>query len=201
MVSPTPDTATASRPRWEHNGSPMREELPNDEQAWIAAAAAGRCDAFERLYRLHAGRVYAVCLRLCGNASEAEDHTQDAFVQAWKRLHAFRGESSFGTWLHRIAVNTVLAAGRARGRYESRVTTTDDLAPYERATASATPGLRMDLDAAIQKLPPGARAVFVLFDIEGYRHEEIATLLGIAEGTSKAHLHHARRLLREALTP
>lgn len=179
----------------------MNEAPTQDERAWIAAAASGHCDAFEQLYRAHAGRVYAVCLRLCGNVTEAEEHTQDAFVQAWKKLPLFRGESSFGTWIHRIAVNTVLAAGRARGRYASRITTTDDLTPFERPAGAVAPGVRMDLDAAIQALPNGARAVFVLYDVEGYRHEEIATLLGIAEGTSKAHLHHARRLLREALTP
>jgi RNA polymerase sigma-70 factor (ECF subfamily) len=173
----------------------------DEERVWVRAAAEGDRAAFERLYHRHAGRIYAVCLRLCGEPGRAEECAQDAFVQAWQRLGQFRGDSAFGTWLYRIAVNTALSAGRAHGLRVRHVTTTGDLAAHERPAHHPPPGARLDLEAAIQALPAGARRVFVLHDVEGHKHEEIATLLGIAPGTSKAHLHHARRMLREALTP
>ena len=164
----------------------------------VRRAQTGDTDAFGRLYRLHVGRVYALCLRIEGDAARADELTQDTFVRAWERLPGFRGESAFGTWLHRLAVNVVLADRRAAWRRDRRVTLDEE--PVALASASTTdPGLTLDLEAAIAGLPPGARTVFVLHDMEGYQHAEIATMTGIAEGTSKAQLFRARRLLRVAL--
>jgi RNA polymerase sigma-70 factor, ECF subfamily len=165
----------------------------------VRRACAGDEAAFGELYHANAGRVYALCLRLEGDAVRAEELTQDVFVRAWERLASYRGESAFSTWLHRLAVNVVLGDRRAAWRREQRVHFTDDTAALERAAMTSPPGARLDLDAAIAALPPGAWAVFVLHDIEGYQHGEIAALTGVAEGTSKAQLFRARRLLREAL--
>lgn len=164
----------------------------------VEQAQRGERRAFETLYREHVGRVYALCLRMSGDADRAEELTQDVFVRAWSRLSSFRGDSAFGTWLHRIAVNAVLQKRRGDRRRELRVETRDALeldapAPRER------PGDRMDLERAVAALPEGARAVFVLHDVQGYKHHEIADMMGLAVGTTKAQLHRARRLLREAL--
>lgn len=169
----------------------------------IARARAGDASAFETLYRAHVGRIYALCLRLEADAARAEELTQDVFVRAWQHLATFRGDAAFGTWLHRLAVNVVAGDRRSEWRRGLR------LVPDEREIAAAAePGWRggpegrldaIDLDRAIARLPPGARTVFVLHDVEGYQHAEIARLAGIAEGTSKAQLFRARRLLREAL--
>jgi RNA polymerase sigma-70 factor (ECF subfamily) len=164
----------------------------------VLRAQQGDAAAFRALYEHHVGRVYAVCLRLAGNRTEAEEHTQDVFVRAWERLASFRGESAFSTWLHRLAVNEVLQGRRTAGRRAARVILTEDPALLD-ATQAADVGQGGDLERAIAGLPEAARRVFVLHDIEGYHHEEIASMAGIAEGTSKAHLHRARRLLREAL--
>lgn len=165
----------------------------------VARAQAGDQAAFADLYRAHAGRVYAVCRRMVGDATAAEELTQDAFVRAWERLGTFRGESAFASWLHRLTVNVVLETMRQRRRREARVDPVDP-AVFERvAAAAAAPGMRLDLEQAIAALPDGAREVFLLFDVEGYGHGEIARLMGIAEGTSKAQLFRARRLLRKAL--
>jgi len=166
----------------------------------VHRAQQGDAAAFRTLYQTHVGRVYGLCLRLAGNAAEAEEHTQDVFVRAWERLASFRGESAFSTWLHRLAVNEVLQARRAAGRRSARVGLALDPADLEQVAAPAAAGPPSpDLAQAIGRLPEGARAVFVLHDVEGYQHEEIGTLLGIAEGTSKAQLFRARRLLREML--
>ncbi len=165
----------------------------------VLRAQRGDPDAFEQLYRLHAGRVYALCLRLSGDAVEARRLTQDVFVRAWERLAGFREESAFSSWLHRLAVNVVLADRRAAGRRRRRVLTEADAPAYEGVSGRGWTPEQLDLESAIAALPPGARAVFVLFDIEGYGHEEIAAMTGIAPGTSKAQLHRARRLLRKAL--
>jgi RNA polymerase sigma-70 factor (ECF subfamily) len=166
----------------------------------VRRAQAGDQTAFHELYRQYAGRVYALCLRLTGDATAAADRTQDAFVRAWQKLRSFRGESAFTSWLHRVTVNVVLNERRTTGRREIRV------APADPATIDQAPGrsggsegLSIDLERAIAALPEGAREVFVLFDIEGYGHTEIAQMIGIAEGTSKAQLFRARRLLREKL--
>lgn len=164
----------------------------------VERARAGDDGAFAELYRRHAGRVLALCTRLAGDRGRGEELLQDVFVRAWSRLPGFRGESAFGTWLHRLAVNVVLSDRRAAQRRLRRVEPAGDALDGLPATLAA-PGERLDLDAAIARLPEGARAVFVLHDVEGYRHAEIGAILGIAEGTSKAQLFRARRLLREAL--
>jgi RNA polymerase sigma-70 factor (ECF subfamily) len=164
----------------------------------VRRAQAGDRAAFRELYDTHVGRVFAVCLRMAGDRAQAEEYTQDAFVQAWERLGSFRGESAFGTWLHRLTVNQVLLSRRAAQRRGARVGLTDDERAIEGEARGST-GLGRDLEQAIAALPEGARTVFVLHDIEGYQHEEIGRLLGIAAGTSKAQLFRARRLLREAL--
>ena len=156
--------------------------------------------AFEQLYRDHVGRVFALCLRLAGDASLAEELAQEAFVRAWQKLGSFRGESAFSSWLYTLTVNTALSERRSRRRRTSRVVTTDDLTAFDRPGRPVRPDHRFDLERALATLPPGARAVLVLHDVEGYKHQEIADMTGIAAGTSKAQLHRARRLLREALT-
>jgi RNA polymerase sigma factor (sigma-70 family) len=165
-----------------------------------AAAAAGDRQAFERLYRRHVGRVYGLCWRLCDrDKARAEQATQDAFVRAWEKLDTFRGEAQFSTWLHRVAVNVALGEHRLLKRwvnFEDTVVATPDEPRQDDADA----GLARDLERALAKLPKGARAVLLLHDVEGYRHEEIAQLTGIAVGTSKAQLHRARKLMKEHLS-
>ena len=165
----------------------------------VRRARDGDETAFRELYHEHAGRIYALCLRLTGDAGAAEERTQDAFVRAWERLATFRGESAFGTWLHRLTVNVVLMERRGSRRRERRVAPASDDPVFERAPAAPAGADRLDLERAIALLPAGAREVFVLFDVEGYSHEEIAGMCGIAIGTSKAQLFRARRLLREML--
>lgn len=165
----------------------------------VRRAQAGDEAAFEALYRAHVGRVFALCLRLSGDRIRAADLAQDVFVRCWERLGSFRGESAFGSWLYRLAVNLVWMANRGDRRREARVLPVDDPQPLERPAESSPAALSVDLERAIGSLPDGAREVFVLFDIEGYHHEEIARMTGIAVGTSKAQLFRARRLLREWL--
>jgi RNA polymerase sigma-70 factor (ECF subfamily) len=165
----------------------------------VRLAQSGDQGAFEQIYRENAGRVYALCLRLTGDPVQAQDLTQDVFVRAWEKLPSFRGESAFSSWLHRLAVNVVLSGRRADFRRENRVALAEDLDAVGAAALGPPPGVALDLERAIAALPPGARAVFVLHDIEGYEHQEIAGMTGIAAGTSKAHLFRARRLLREAM--
>jgi RNA polymerase sigma-70 factor (ECF subfamily) len=166
------------------------------------AAAAGDAAAFEALYRRHAARVHGVVLRLAGwQHARAEDLVQEAFLRAWRALPQWRGDSAFGTWLHRLAVNTALMDLRARKARPGLDGDDDDLIDALAGADSAGHGtaLRLDLDRAVASLPPRARAVLVLFDIEGWSHDEIATSLDMAVGSSKAQLHRARRLLRMRL--
>ena len=166
----------------------------------VAQAASGDRQAFERLYRMHANRVFSLCTRMCGSRTKGEELTQDVFVRTWEKLPQFRGESAFSTWLHRLAVNVVLNARKTEGKQASR--TEQNELGEERWDEVARAPLhieRMDLADAISKLPAGARKVFVLHDVEGYKHEEIAEMCGITSGGSKAQLHRARLLLREAL--
>lgn len=175
-------------------------ETPDEESDVIRRAQERDMRAFESLYRLHVSRVHAICLRMTASAARAEELTQKAFLAVWSKLPLFRGESAFASWLHRVAVNTVLADMRAEQRRAQRVFGTDDPAAFETpSSAGVAPGTRLDLEEAIAALPPQARAVFVLHDVEGWRHDEIAAQLGVAAGTSKAHLHHARKFLKEAL--
>ncbi len=169
------------------------------ERDLVRRAQDGDLAAFEQLYRENVGRIYAVCLRLCCDATLAEELTQDAFVRAWEKLKSFRGDSAFSSWMHPLAVNLGLTRRRSQKRYEARVTTTDDVTNLERPQPSAGREAGLDVERALAQLPPGARSVFVLHDVEGYRHDEIAEMTGVATGTSKAQLHRARKLLREAL--
>jgi RNA polymerase sigma-70 factor (ECF subfamily) len=166
----------------------------------VALAARGDRQAFERLYRTHSSRVYSLCTRMSGSRTKGEELTQDVFVRTWEKLPQFRGESAFSTWLHRLAVNVVLNARKSEGKQASRTDETD--VGDERWDEGARAPMyieRMDLADAIAKLPAGARKVFVLHDVEGFKHEEIAEMCGITSGGSKAQLHRARLLLREAL--
>jgi RNA polymerase sigma-70 factor (ECF subfamily) len=174
-------------------------ENPDEEVRVVRQAQARDMEAFEQLYRVHVGRVHAICLRMTANVTRAEEMTQKAFLTVWEKLPHFRGESAFSSWLHRIAVNTVLADFRAESRRRQRVFGTEDPAIFETAPRASCAGIRLDLEQAIAALPPQARTVFVLHDVEGWQHNEIARELGVATGTSKAQLHRARKLLQEAL--
>lgn len=177
-----------------------REPTPTQHTAdavEVALAASGDAHAFERLYRRHVTRVHNLVRRMYG-PDDADEVTQDVFVRAWEKLASYRGEAAFSTWLHRLAVNVVLGRREERGRRASRHT--DEESHLDRAAARpVTPEAAMDLDAAVARLPEGAREVFVLHDVEGYRHEEIAGMLGLATGTSKSQLHRARMALRALL--
>ncbi|OOG55573.1 RNA polymerase sigma factor [Rhodanobacter sp. C03] len=164
----------------------------------VRAAAAGDRAAFQRLYRLHVGRVHGAVYRLAGyDRARAEDLTQDAFIRAWQKLPGFRHESAFGTWLYRLAVNVALMDIRARNA--DPVSMLDDEQMPDTGATPFCAAEREELEHAIGLLPPRARAVLVLHDIEGWRHEEIGNELGMAVGTSKAQLHRARGLLRKTL--
>jgi len=172
---------------------------PESRENLVDRAASGEVDAFEELYRENAGRVYLLCLRMCGDPSLAEELAQEAFIRAWQKLGSFRGDSAFSTWLHRVTVNVVLGDRRSTARREAHVKPARDDFPVDLSASEPSPGRALDLERSIAALPDGARAVFVLHDVEGYRHKEIARLIGVAEGTSKAQLHRARKLLRKAL--
>jgi RNA polymerase sigma-70 factor (ECF subfamily) len=172
-------------------------EAVGDDASDVAAAAAGDVRAFERVYRRHIARIHSTAVRMLG-AEEADDATQDVFVRAWQRLGQFRGDSAFGTWLFRLAVNVMLSrrevvATRHR-RHVDDAELIDALSSPE-----SSPDLGVDFEAAMQRLPPGMRQIFVLHDIEGYKHDEIAAMLGIAQGTSKSQLHRVRMVLRKYL--
>lgn len=163
------------------------------------AAAAGDTRAYEEIYRANLGRVYALCLRMSRNKPQAEELTQDVFVRIWERLSLFRGDSAFSTWLHRVAVNVVIESLRAQGRWRERFVSERDHEPDAFSKPQPEAGTNVDLERAIAALPSRARLVFVLHDIEGYKHQEIADIAGIAVGTCKAHLHRARQQLKEQL--
>jgi len=166
----------------------------------IRRAQAGDVDAFEQLYRENAGRIFALCLRLqAGDSSDATELMQDVFIKAWRRLGTFRGDCAFSSWLHRLAVNTMLENARSDRRRIARVLPMDDTSRLEAAARSGGVDLKMDMEEAIASLPKGARMAFVLHDVEGYQHQEIAEQLSVSVGTVKAQLHRARRLLRERL--
>jgi RNA polymerase sigma factor (sigma-70 family) len=178
--------------------APPSNVVPVDD---VALAAQGDTSAFERVYTAHLGRVHNLARRMAG-PDTADELTQDIFVRVWQKLGTFRGESSFGTWLHRLAVNVIIERFRTLGTARDRFLADGD-AVLERmpgAPAARRYDTGMDIDTAMKRLPPGARAVFVLHDIEGYRHEEIGQLLGVSIGTSKSQLHRARMTLRAHLT-
>jgi len=165
----------------------------------VRAAQQGDLVAFERLYRDNERKVFGLCYRLSNDPALAEELTQEVFVRAWRKLASFRGESAFSSWLYPLTVNVARSERRSRTRRESRIVATEDPVRLERSPRPPAPEAGFDLEKAIAGLPPGARAVFVLHDVEGRTHEEIAGLLKLAPGTSKAQLFRARRLLREAL--
>ncbi|MCG8461176.1 MAG: RNA polymerase sigma factor [Holophagales bacterium] len=200
------------RPSTASQAAPVAFSSPEGERGergLVERARDGDVEAFEALYRRHVGRVHALCLRMCRDGAQAEELTQEAFVRAWQKLDSFRGESAFGSWLHRLAANVVIAAFRTAGRYRARVIAFEDPREEDRARdhrqdSSASghdspTALALDLERAIARLPAGARMVFVLHDIEGWKHRDIAERLGLAENTSKTQLHRARQLLRRAL--
>jgi RNA polymerase sigma-70 factor (ECF subfamily) len=163
----------------------------------VARAAAGDVRAFEALYRAHLPRVHGLVRRMTAGR-DADELTQDVFVRVWQKLGTFRGDSSFATWLHRLAVNVVIE--RFRSDQVRRARMHDGEGIFARLPAPPqTPDIGMDFEAALEKLPDGAREIFVLHDVEGYKHHEIATLLEISAGTSKAQLHRARMMLRRHL--
>jgi RNA polymerase sigma-70 factor, ECF subfamily len=166
----------------------------------IRRAQTGDVDAFELLYREHSPRIYALCLRLkAGDKSDATELLQDVFIKAWRRLATFRGDCAFVSWLHRLAVNTMLENARSDQRRTARVLPMEDTSRLAGAARSSGLESRMDMESAIASLPKGARLAFVLHDVEGYQHQEIAEQLSVTVGTVKAQLHRARRLLRERL--
>jgi len=176
-------------------------DAADDDHALVRASAGGDAGAFETLYRRHLGRVHGVILRLVGHQhSRAEDLTQEAFVRAWQALPSFRFESAFSTWLHRLAANTALMELRSRRGapgMDSDEEAFDAIGTVD--SAGHATALSMDLEQAVASLPPRARAVLVLYDVEGWKHEEIADTLDMAVGSSKAQLHRARKLLRAKL--
>ncbi len=172
----------------------------------IERAKLGDAEAFESLYHLHKRRVYSLCLRMTANTAEAEDLTQEAFLQLFRKIGTFRGESAFSTWLHRMAVNVVLMHLRKKGL---PVVPLEDTLETEEESPRKEPGAqdpvlagavdRMQLRRAVEALPPGYRTIFVLHDVEGYEHNEIAGIVGCSIGNSKSQLHKARMKLRESL--
>lgn len=172
---------------------PIRAAIDSD----VALAAGGDASAFERLYRTYVPRIHSLARRMLGS-HEADEVTQDIFVRTWQKLGQFRGESAFSTWLHRLAVNVVIEKRRTFAVRRDRMT--NDPSALESVTvAPARADLTVDFEAAIEQLPQGAREIFVLHDVEGYKHREIAALLAITTGTSKRQLHRARMLLRRHL--
>jgi RNA polymerase sigma-70 factor (ECF subfamily) len=169
------------------------------ERRLVREAQNGDLLAFERLYRENVRKVFGLCLRLSQDASLAEELTQEVFVKAWRKLSTFRGESALSSWLYPMAVNEALSERRSRRRRETRIVPVEEPERMEKTPGAPRPEAGFDLERALATLPPGARSVFVLHDVEGRTHVEIAALLNLAAGTSKAQLHRARRLLREAL--
>jgi RNA polymerase sigma-70 factor (ECF subfamily) len=177
----------------------------NEAEA-IERAKQGDAEAFETMYDLHRRRVYSLCLRMTANTAEAEDLTQEAFLQLFRKIGTFRGESAFSTWLHRMAVNVVLMRLRKKGLplvpLEDTVETEEEGPKKELGAPDAVLAGsvdRMELQRAVEALPPGYRSIFVLHDVEGYEHNEIASLVGCSIGNSKSQLHKARMKLRELL--
>ena len=180
-------------------GSPLTASGPIAPTDDVALAAAGDVRAFERLYRAHLPKVHGLVRRMTAGR-DADELTQDVFVRVWQKLGSFRGESAFGTWLHRLAANVVIERFRTDTTRRQRHIDGEEI--FETLPAQRMTGdLSMDLEGALAKLPDGAREIFVLHDVEGYKHHEIASLLEISAGTSKAQLHRARMMLRKHLRP
>ena len=165
----------------------------------VHRAQAGEVNAFEKVYRAHVPAIRALCVRMCGDASEADELVQDVFVRAWEKLAGFRGQSTLATWLHRLAVNVVLEKWRLAKRHALRMIDDPDDDAFGAVARGGDPDVEMDLATAMEKLPVGARTEFVLYDIEGYSHDEIATMTGIASGTSRTQRFRQPRVLARLL--
>jgi len=200
-------TPTIRSPRPPQAGKPLKPDAASLKHA-IRLAQQGDAAAFETIYELHCRRVYALCLRMVGDPSEAEDLTQEAFLQLFRKIHTFRGESAFSSWLHRLTANIVLMRFRKKRPIAislDEITRPDD----ERDRPSleiGAPDLRLigvfdrvNLQTAVEQLPDGYRSMFLLHDVQGFEHNEIATMLGCSVGNSKSQLHKARKRLRELL--
>jgi RNA polymerase sigma-70 factor (ECF subfamily) len=176
---------------------------PSSDFELVKAAAAGDSAAFEKLYQQHHKRVYSLCLRMLGNGVQAEDLTQEVFMQLFRKAGSFRGDSAFTTWLHRLTVNQVLMHFRKRGVKLEHTSGEGDFSNVVDTPIQSTRRIsivdRLALEQAISELPPGYRTVFVLHDVEGYEHVEISDMLNVSVGTSKSQLHKARMRLRELL--
>ena len=179
--------------------SPIESVPAAEALSDVARAAAGDARAFETIYRTHLPRVHSLVRRMTAGR-DADELTQDVFVRLWQKLGTFRGDSSFTTWLHRLAVNVVIERFRTDQVRRARLHDGEDIFEMLAGPAQMR-DLGMDFEAALEKLPDGAREIFVLHDVEGYKHHEIATLLEISAGTSKAQLHRARMMLRKHLGP
>ena len=190
----------ASKPQMTAISLPQAANAPRaiDERALVTRAQGGDVAAFERLYLEHSGRVFALCLRLSADRNTARELTQDVFVRAWDALPEFRGEAGLATWLHRIAVNAMLMRERTERRRGVHGNAEDEL-EVEVAAPPVDVGSAIDLERAIAALPPGVRRAFVLHEVEGYTHQEIADMTGLAAGTLRAQLHRARQLLTRTL--
>jgi len=186
----------------ENNPLELVVEAAQREKELVRQAQEGDHAGFRQLFETNVNRIYAFCLRMAANAQLAEEITQDVFVKAWENLHKFRGESKFTTWLHSIAVNEFLTQKRSEKRFMQRFVQTDDVLKYEKKGEGPEYhfNTNIDLENAIGMLPRQAKAVLILHDIEGYQHKEIAEMINIEIGTSKAHLHRARKILREELS-
>jgi RNA polymerase sigma-70 factor, ECF subfamily len=210
MSIPSKDMATTpgpTAPAKAPNQHLRRNPPIAGEAEAIQKAQAGDSPSFEMLYALHKRRVYSLCLRMLGNVAEAEDLTQEAFLQLYRKIGTFRGDSAFSTWLHRLAVNVVLMHLRKKGLPE--VSLEETMEPQQEDAPRKDIGARdnvlagsidrVNLERAIESLPPGYRIIFVLHDIEGYEHNEIAEMMGCSIGNSKSQLHKARMKLRDLL--
>ena len=203
------NTDAATYPIWQKVAdaglAEAEESRPSStDYALAQRAAKGDMESFEVLYQRHHRRVYSLCLRMTQNVQEAEDLTQEAFIQLYRKIGSFRGDSAFTTWLHRLTVNQVLMHFRKRS-VKMEKTTEEGETPVQIVHGTENPRSmpvvdRIALDNAIKQLPPGYRSVFVLHDIEGHEHEEVARMLGCSVGTSKSQLHKARMKLRRLLT-
>jgi RNA polymerase sigma-70 factor (ECF subfamily) len=200
-------TTTETYPSWSNIGTAedtAELELSKISDLMLAQKSAdGSMEAFEELYRRHSRRVYSLCLRMTANVEKAEDLAQDVFVHLFRKIGSFRGQSAFTTWLHRVTVNQVLMHFRKRS-VKTELTTDDGETPVQIEVGTSDPNAmpiidRIALDKAIEQLPPGYKSVFILHDIEGHEHTEVAKILGCSVGTSKSQLHKARMKLRGLL--
>jgi RNA polymerase sigma-70 factor (ECF subfamily) len=193
-----------ARPADLETHAPLHLVITESETALVKRAIAGDGDAFAALFQLHRGRVYAVCLRMTNNPADADDLTQEAFIQAFRKLNTFRGDSALSTWLHRVAVNTALMHFRKRSTAQTSLDGSGDVEPEKREFGCQDQRLNHSLDRialkrALEALPFGYRTIFELHEFDGYGHREIAKILHCTVGNSKSQLHKAKQRIRECL--